>query len=66
MGIARRRLSKVAMEHAIHAPLGVFLRRQAWRTSVTGVAQGAAAVLLGGEQDGARLPPTRPSVSVLT
>jgi hypothetical protein len=28
------------MEHAIYAPLGVFLQQQAWRTSVTGVTQG--------------------------
>jgi peptide/nickel transport system substrate-binding protein len=35
-----RRLNKVAMEHAIYAPLGVFLQQQAWRTSVTGVTQG--------------------------
>ena len=35
-----RRLNKVALEHAIYAPLGVFLQQQAWRTSVTGVTQG--------------------------
>jgi peptide/nickel transport system substrate-binding protein len=35
-----RRLNKVAIEHAIYAPLGVYLQQQAWRTSVTGVTQG--------------------------
>jgi peptide/nickel transport system substrate-binding protein len=34
------RLNKVALEHAIYAPLGVFLQYQAWRTSITGVTQG--------------------------
>jgi peptide/nickel transport system substrate-binding protein len=35
-----RRLNKVALDHAIYAPLGVFLQQQAWRTSVAGVTQG--------------------------
>jgi peptide/nickel transport system substrate-binding protein len=35
-----RRLNKAALENAIYAPLGVFLQHQAWRKSVTGVAQG--------------------------
>jgi peptide/nickel transport system substrate-binding protein len=35
-----RRLNKVALENALYAPLGVFLQHQAWRSNVTGVAQG--------------------------
>jgi hypothetical protein len=27
-------------EHAIYAPLGLYLQQQAWRTNVAGVAQG--------------------------
>jgi peptide/nickel transport system substrate-binding protein len=35
-----RRLNKAAFEHAIYAPLGLYLQQQAWRKEVTGVAQG--------------------------
>ena len=35
-----RRLNKAAFEHAIYAPLGLYLQQQAWRTNVAGVAQG--------------------------
>jgi peptide/nickel transport system substrate-binding protein len=35
-----RRLNKAALDNAIYAPLGFFLRHQAWRKNVTGLAQG--------------------------
>src|SRR5262245_33909239 len=35
-----RRLNKAAFEHAIYAPLGLYLQQQAWRTNDAGVAQG--------------------------
>ena len=35
-----RRLNKAAFEHAIYAPLGLYLQQQARRTNVAGVAQG--------------------------
>jgi peptide/nickel transport system substrate-binding protein len=35
-----RRLNRIALENAIYAPLGVYLQEQAWRKSVTGIAQG--------------------------
>jgi peptide/nickel transport system substrate-binding protein len=38
--VVARRLNKVALDNAIYAPLGVFLQHQAWRKTVTGVAQG--------------------------
>jgi peptide/nickel transport system substrate-binding protein len=34
------RLNRIALENAIYAPLGVYLQEQAWRKSVTGIAQG--------------------------
>ena len=40
LGYLRRATLPVALEHAIYAPLGVYLQQQAWRTSVTGVTQG--------------------------
>ena len=35
-----RRLNKAALDHAVYAPLGVFMRYQAWRKSVIGIVQG--------------------------
>src|SRR5215471_3773165 len=35
-----RRLNKAALDHAIFAPLGSYLRYYAWRKSVTGIASG--------------------------
>jgi hypothetical protein len=35
-----RRLNKVALEQVIYAPLGFFLRYQAWRENVTGIVPG--------------------------
>jgi hypothetical protein len=34
---AVRRLNKVALENAIYAPLGMFLRHYAWRKNVSGI-----------------------------
>jgi peptide/nickel transport system substrate-binding protein len=34
---AVRRLNKVALENAVYAPLGMFLRHYAWRKSVSGI-----------------------------
>ena len=35
-----RRLNKAALDHAIYAPLGFYLRYHAWRKNVTGISQG--------------------------
>ena len=35
-----RRLNKAALDHAIYAPLGFYLRYHAWRKNVTGIVQG--------------------------
>jgi peptide/nickel transport system substrate-binding protein len=35
-----RRLNKAALDHVVNAPLGVFMRYQAWRKNVTGIVQG--------------------------
>jgi peptide/nickel transport system substrate-binding protein len=35
-----RRLNKAALDHAIYAPLGSYLRYHAWRKNVTGISQG--------------------------
>ena len=35
-----RRLNNAALDHVVCAPLGFFLRRFAWRKSLTGVAHG--------------------------
>ena len=35
-----RRLNKAALDHAIYAPLGFYLRNHAWRKNVTGISQG--------------------------
>ena len=37
---AARRLNKAALDHAVYAPLGWFLRHYAYRKSLSGVAQG--------------------------
>jgi peptide/nickel transport system substrate-binding protein len=37
---AARRLNKAALDHAVYAPLGTFLRHYAYRKSLSGVAQG--------------------------
>jgi len=34
------RLNKAALDHAVYAPLGVFMRYQAWRKNVIGIVQG--------------------------
>ena len=38
-GQAARRINQVALEHAVYAPLGFYLRHFAWRRNLTGVAQ---------------------------
>jgi peptide/nickel transport system substrate-binding protein len=35
-----RRLNKAALDHVVYAPLGVFMRYQAWRKNVIGIVQG--------------------------
>jgi peptide/nickel transport system substrate-binding protein len=35
-----RRLNKAALDHAVYAPLGSYLRYHAWRKNVTGISQG--------------------------
>jgi len=35
-----RRLNKAAFDNAIYAPLGAYLQHHAWRSNVTGIAQG--------------------------
>jgi peptide/nickel transport system substrate-binding protein len=35
-----RRLNKAALDHAIHAPLGLWLSHQAWRKNVSGIVKG--------------------------
>jgi peptide/nickel transport system permease protein len=35
-----RRLNKAVLDHALHAPLGFFLKHQAWRNNVTGIVKG--------------------------
>jgi peptide/nickel transport system substrate-binding protein len=37
---AARRLNKAALEFVVYAPLGLYLRHQAWRKNVTGIVQG--------------------------
>jgi peptide/nickel transport system substrate-binding protein len=37
---AARRLNKVALDHALFAPLGVCMRHYAWRKSLTGITKG--------------------------
>jgi peptide/nickel transport system substrate-binding protein len=37
---AVRRLNKAALDYVVYAPLGFYLRHQAWRKNVTGIAQG--------------------------
>jgi len=37
---AARRLNKVALDHALYAPLGVCMRHYAWRKSLSGITQG--------------------------
>jgi peptide/nickel transport system substrate-binding protein len=37
---AIRRLNKAALEHVVYAPTGFFLHYQAWRSNVSGIAQG--------------------------
>jgi peptide/nickel transport system substrate-binding protein len=34
-----RRLNKAALDHVVYAPLGVFMRYQAWRKNVIGIAR---------------------------
>jgi peptide/nickel transport system substrate-binding protein len=46
-----RRLNKVALDHVVYAPLGFFLRYQAWRKNVTGIVKGPLPFFWGGEQD---------------
>jgi peptide/nickel transport system substrate-binding protein len=36
---AARRLNKVALDHVVYAPLGMFLRYYAWRKNVIGIGQ---------------------------
>jgi peptide/nickel transport system substrate-binding protein len=38
--VVARRLNKAALDHAIFAPLGAYLRYYAWRKSVTGISPG--------------------------
>jgi peptide/nickel transport system substrate-binding protein len=38
--IAARRLNKAALDQVVHAPIGFFLKHQAWRKNVTGVSKG--------------------------
>jgi peptide/nickel transport system substrate-binding protein len=42
-----RRLNKAALDHAIYAPLGSYLRYHAWRKNVTGISQGPVPFLWG-------------------
>jgi peptide/nickel transport system substrate-binding protein len=35
-----RRLNKAALDHVVQAPLGWYLRHQAWRKNITGIAKG--------------------------
>jgi len=50
--VSKSRLNKAALDHAIYAPLGTYLRYYAWRRNVSGIVPGPAAVLLGSGQDG--------------
>jgi hypothetical protein len=38
--VVARRLNKAALDHVVHAPIGFYLRQQAWRKNITGIAQG--------------------------
>jgi peptide/nickel transport system substrate-binding protein len=38
--VIARRLNRVALDNVVYAPLGFYLRYQAWRKNVTGVGQG--------------------------
>ena len=49
LGYLRRATLPVALEHAIYAPLGVYLQQQAWRTHRRDA--GAVAIFLGSEQN---------------
>ena len=49
LGYLRRATLPVALEHAIYAPLGVYLQQQAWRTHWRDA--GAVAIFLGSEQN---------------
>ena len=42
-----RRLNKAALDHVVYAPLGFFLRYNAWRNNVSGVVQGPLPFLWG-------------------
>ena len=46
-----RQLNKAAMEDVVYAPTGFFLGYQAWRSNVTGIVEGPAALLLGRVED---------------
>jgi peptide/nickel transport system substrate-binding protein len=35
-----RRLNRAALDHVVYAPLGFFLRHQAWRRNIIGIAPG--------------------------
>ena len=38
--VVARRLNRVALDHALYAPLGVCMRHYAWRKSLTGITKG--------------------------
>jgi peptide/nickel transport system substrate-binding protein len=33
-------LNKAALDHMVQAPIGFYLRQQAWRKNITGIAHG--------------------------